>query len=186
MYRKAVQYTQKGQQNKVASGKDPESAGKSAESADPEDSSLIEGVIQEVGSKLGALRRRDGSLFPRQDIGPVYTKPRMGIARALPQHHNGTESSEPEQTASMSRMSQHRSASGRGQHNVWVTPQNTTQDHLGFPHLTNFATKTDPKDVTFNGIMFGELFLSSPFGLNITLTSNVLYPILDRHLLWRQ
>jgi len=156
MYRKAVQYTTKGQQNKLSSGKDPESASNSAESADPEDSSLIEGVIQDVGSKLGALRRRDGSLSPRQDIGPVFTKPRMGLARALPQHYNETQASEPNQTASTSRMSQHRSASAKGQHNVWVTPQNTTQERLGFPHLTNFATKTDPKDVTFNGIMFGK------------------------------
>lgn len=156
MYRKAVQYTTKGQQNKIQSGKDPESAGQKAESADPEDSSLIESVIGNVGSQLGALRRRDGSLSPQHDIGPVRTKPRMGLARALPQYRNETQSSEPQQTASTSRMSQHRSATLKGSHNVWVTPQNTTRERLAGMHLTNFATKTDPKDVTFNGIMFGE------------------------------
>lgn len=156
MYRKAVQYSTKGQQNKLQGGRDPESAGNSAETADPEDTSLLEGVIQNVGSQLGSLKRRDGSLSTEQDIGMVHTRPRMGLARALPQSHNETQSTpESHQTASMARMSQHRSATLKGSHGVWVTPQNTTRDRFNFP-LANFATKTDPNDVTFNGIMFGK------------------------------
>lgn len=149
MYRKAVQYSTKGQKNKLQNGKDPESAGNSAETADPEDTSLLEGVIQNLGGQLGSLRKRDGSLSPREFIGKVLTKSRMGLARSLPQAHNETES------ASMSRMSQHRSATMKNSHNVWVTPQNSTRDRFNFP-LANFATKTDPQDVTFNGIMFGK------------------------------
>ena len=155
MYRKAVQYSTKGQQNKLQNGKDPESAGNSAETADPEDTSLLEGVVGNVAGQLGSLRKRDGSLSPRQDIGKVLTKSRIGLARSLPQqqHHNETESTN--STSSSSGTSQQRSASVKNTHNVWVTPQNSTQSKFDFP-LANFATKTNPQDVTFNGIMFGE------------------------------
>jgi hypothetical protein len=168
MYRKAVQYSTKGQDNKLAQGDaqgsiddEASSPGSSTENpGEASDTGPADGILAEVGnaiglggtgSALGAIRRRSARTTSGSDVGEVLTKPRMGLARMF-SPHNET------QTAPVSRLPRHKSAMLKGMHNVWVTPQNSTQQRLGFPPSI-FATKTDPKDVTFSGIMFGKLAL---------------------------
>lgn len=158
----------------------------------PSEDDGAEGVLDVATGLLGGIVKRDIQKVIGDYVGPVQTRPRMGWARILPSiAQNGTDASWspalPSQVRPPTRAAL-RPLMDLNTSTLFLAPFLQSPERLP-PTLPlaalPLALAAKAKDVTFLGMMFGELSLSSHIVPNAGLTPGPPF-IPARHILRRQ
>lgn len=129
---------------------------------------VADGLLSDVTQIGGVIKRR---WMKQDDIGPVQTRPRIGLVKLFSQPQVSTAakndtlatmsttaaaipSTLPANTTSL-RDPQASASKSHQMEQIWITPPNAA--HKYFPALGNYAAKTNSRPTTFMGMMFGAL-----------------------------